>query len=227
MRAAIRLLLGLLAEVKVEGKENLPKRGPLLLVANHFSFLDPVAMIYVTPYPLEFLAGAATPNAPIYVSWLRKVWGVFPVHRGAVSRSALRSAESILDQGGVVGIFPEAGNWATVLRPARPGSAYLAARTGATLVPMGFSGLVDVFSSLRRGKRAQVNLKIGRPFGPFQVNGRGQQRRQQLDEISQTIMEQIAALLPDQERGHFADDPATRAAAAGTEIYPWDDAPEI
>ena len=205
----------------------LPKSGPLLIVANHFSFLDPVAMIYATPYPLEFLAGAATPNAPIAVSWLRKVWGVFPVHRGAISRSALRSAEAILSQNGVVGVFPEAGNWATVLRPARPGSAYLAARSGAKLLPMGFTGLVDFFGQVAKGRRPKVNLRIGEPFGPFEVTGRGQARRKQLDQISRTIMEHIAELLPDHLRGHFADDPAVRAAAAGTEIYPWDETPEI
>jgi 1-acyl-sn-glycerol-3-phosphate acyltransferase len=184
-------------------------------------------MIYATPYPLEFLAGAVTPNAPPLVSWLRKVWGVFPVHRGAVSRSALRSAETILNQQGVVGVFPEAGNWAQVLRPARPGSAYLAARSGARLVPMGFTGLVDFFGQVARGQRPRVKLTIGEPFGPFQAKGRGPERRAQLDHISRTIMERIAELLPDDLRGHFADDPAIRAAAVGTEIYPWDETPEI
>ena len=227
LRSLIHLAFNPIANIKIEGQENLPRQGPLLVVANHFSFLDPVAMIHITPWPLEFLAGANTPNAPATVSWLRKAWGVFPVHRGAVSRSALRSAESVLDQGGVVGIFPEAGNWATVLRPARPGTAYLAARTGVPIVPMGFTGLLDVFPELRSGRRADVHLRIGRPFGPFHVTGRGRERRKQLDEIGHRIMEHIAALLPDKDRGHYADDPAVRAAAEGTEIYPWDDNPDI
>jgi 1-acyl-sn-glycerol-3-phosphate acyltransferase len=133
----------------------------------------------------------------------------------------------VLEQGGVVGIFPEAGNWATVLRPARPGTAYLAARTGVPIVPMGFSGLLDVFPKLRSGKRADVDLRIGRPFGPFEVTGRGRERREQLDQIGHRIMEHIAALLPDEDRGHYADDPDVRAAAKGTEIYPWGDEPDI
>lgn len=227
LRSLIHLIFNAIASIDIEGKENLPKRGPLLIVANHFSFLDPVAMIHVTEWPLEFLAGANTPNAPAAVSWLRKLWGVFPVYRGAVSRSALRSAESVLEQGGVVGIFPEAGNWATVLRPARPGTAYLAARTGVPIVPMGFTGLLDVFPKLRSGKRADVHLRIGPPFGPFNVTGRGRERREQLDHIGDRIMEHIAALLPDRERGHYAEDPAVRAAAQGTEIYPWGDEPDI
>lgn len=227
LRNLIHIAFNIVADIHVEGKENLPEQGPLLLVANHFSFLDPIAMIHVTRWPLEFLGGARTPNAPGSVSWLRKVWGIFPVYRGSVSRSALRSAESVLNQGGVVGIFPEAGNWATVLRPARPGTAYLAARTGTRIVPMGFSGLVDVFPKLRSGERARVDLRIGQPFGPFSVSGRGRDRRMQLDQIGHRIMEHIAELLPDRDRGHYADDPATRAAAQGTEIYPWGDEPDI
>jgi 1-acyl-sn-glycerol-3-phosphate acyltransferase len=103
----------------------------------------------------------------------------------------------------------------------------LAARTGVPIVPMGFTGLLEVFPKLRSGKRADVFLRIGPPFGPFRVTGKGRERREQLDEIGHRIMEHIAKLLPDRERGHYADDPAIRAAAQGTEIYPWDDEPDI
>ncbi len=76
MRSLIRHALGTIADVRVQGEENIPKEGPLLLVANHFHYLDPVAMIFVAPWPLEFLAGSITPNAPRSLSWLRKLWGV-------------------------------------------------------------------------------------------------------------------------------------------------------
>jgi 1-acyl-sn-glycerol-3-phosphate acyltransferase len=223
----IRLALGALTRLEILGRENLPPGGPLILVANHFSFIDPLAMIRSTPWPLEFLAGAHMPNAPAVVTWIPKVWGVFPVHRGSVSRSALRAAERVLAQNGVLGIFPEGGNWATVLRPARPGAAYLAARSGAPILPIGIDGLVDVFPRLRRGGRAKVTIRIGQQFGPFQVNGSGQERREQLDAIGHRMMRKIAALIPEERRGHYSDDPAIRAAAQGTEIYPWADEPDI
>ena len=69
--------------------------------------------------------------------------------------------EAVLAQRGVVGIFPEAGSWAAVLRPARPGTAFLAARTGARLMPMGLDGLIDVFPYLSRGRRACVTPPCG------------------------------------------------------------------
>jgi len=221
-----RVAFALLADVHISGRANLPPGGPLLVVANHFSFVDPAAMVRVAPWPLEFVGGFQMPNAPPSVTWIPKLWGYYPVYRGTASRDALRAAEAVLAQGGVLGIFPEAGNWATVLRPARPGAAFLAARTGAPVLPMGFDGLNDIFPSLRQGRRARVTLRIGKPFGPFRASGRGKTRREQLEEIGHEVMQRIAALLPPEQRGHYSDDPAIRAAARGTEVYPWDEAPE-
>ena len=66
----------------------------------------------------------------------------------------------------------------------------------------------------------------GKPFGPFQVTGRGRERRDQLDEIGHTIMREIAELLPEELRGSYSDDPALREAAKAFEAYPWDENPE-
>jgi len=230
IRALLRRLtsvaFAVLTDLQIIGRENLPKGGPLLVVANHFDFADPVAMVRVTPWPLEFVGGFRMPNAPAWVTWIPKLWGYYPVYRGTASRDALRAAEAVLAQDGVLGIFPEAGNWATVLRPARPGAAFLAARTGARILPMGFDGLLDIFPRLRKLRRARVTVRIGKPFGPFRTTGRGRVRRQQLEAIGHEIMRRIAELIPPGRRGHYSDDPAVRAAAQGTEVYPWDDAPD-
>ncbi len=216
----------LLADIQIVGEENIPKSGPLLVVANHFSFIDPAAMVHVLPWPLEFVGGFQMPNAPAAATIIPKLWGYYPVFRGTGSRGALRAAEAVIAQKGILGIFPEGGNWATVLRPARPGTAYLATRTGARILPMGFDGLTNVFPRLRRGRHARVTIRIGKPFGPLQVKGKGLERRRQLRELGHEIMRRIAELLPPEQRGHYSDDPAIRAAAKGTEIFPWDENPE-
>lgn len=215
-----------LTDLHVIGQENLPDGGPLLVVANHFSFIDPVAMIRAVPWPIEFIGGFQMPNAPAVVRWIPKVWGYYPVHRGSFSTDALRAAEAVLEQNGILGIFPEAGSWATVLRPPRPGAAFLAVRTGAPLLPMGFANLNDVFPSLQTGERARVTIRIGKPFGPFHAQGRGRSRRPKLEAIGHEIMERIAQLIPRERRGHYSEDAAIRAAAEGTEIYPWEENPE-
>lgn len=211
-----------LCDFRIEGQENLPEGGPLLVTANHFSFIDPVAVIRTVPWPIEYLGGAEFPHAPAVVQMLPKIWGYYPVFRGTGSRYALRAAETILDQNGVVGIMPEGGSWAEVLRPARPGTAYLAARTGARVLPIGLYGLNDIFP-FQPGKRPEVHVRIGKPIGPFSAPGRGRERREQLEAIGESVMKAIARLLPDHYRGYLAQDPAIRAAALGTEKYPWKD----
>jgi 1-acyl-sn-glycerol-3-phosphate acyltransferase len=222
MRRLTEAAFWILTDMRIIGRENLPKEGPLLLVGNHFSFIDPVAMIRATPWPIEFVGGAHNPSAPPSVTWLPKVWGRYPVYRGTGSRYALRGAEIVLGQKGVLGIFPEGGSWAPVLRPPRPGAAFLAARTKARILPMGFDGFIDVFPQLRRGRRAKVTVRIGKPFGPFLASGRGRERRRQLEDIGHSIMRHVAELIPPERRGYYSDDPAIREAAKGTEIYPWD-----
>jgi len=213
----------LLTRMEIIGEENIPTRGPLLVVGNHFSFIDPVAFVRFAPWPIEFVGGAVTPHAPLWTRIIPFLWGYHKLYRGTGSRDALRAAETILQNNGFLGIFPEAGNWATVLRPPRPGTAYLAARTGAPLLPVGLNGFTEVFPSLFKGKRAKVTVNIGKPFGPFTASGSGRDRRSQLDEIGHEIMRHIAELIPPEKRGHYSDDPAIREAAMGTEIYPWAD----
>ena len=83
--------------------------------------------------------------------------------------------------------------------------------------------MTEVFPSLKRGRRAKIQVNVGKPFGPYKAEGRGQQLRDQLDEIGHDIMRHIAELLPQDQRGYYSDDPAIREAAKGTEIYPWAD----
>ena len=226
LRRFLRFLSGiafsLLSDFEIQGEENLPETGPLLVIGNHFCFIDPVAVIRALPYPIEFVGGAEFPHAPTIVKWLPSLWGYYPVFRGTGSRFALRAAEKILEQDGVLGIMPEGGAWAEVLRPARPGAAFLASQTGARILPLGIYGLNDIFP-LKLGKRPKAVVKIGKPIGPFTATGKGRERRQQLDAIGLELMKAIAALLPDHFRGFLADDPETRKQAIGTEIYPWED----
>lgn len=222
-----QVLFDLITDFRIVGKENFPKEGPLLVVANHFSFVDPVALVRIAPWPMEFLGGFRTPNAPPLISWVRELWGYYPVFRGTGSTLALRASDAVLRQRGIIGVFPEGTSAAAVLRPARPGVALIAARAGARILPVGLDGFIDVLPRLGKGRRARVTAHIGNPFGPFAVPGRGRERREYLERIGHEIMQHIAELLPAERRGHYSDDPAIRAAAQGTEYYPFDDEPEI
>jgi 1-acyl-sn-glycerol-3-phosphate acyltransferase len=220
----LKLVLWIVADVEIRGLENMPEKGPFILVGNHFSFLDPAVFVALFKrYDMEFIGGFAMPGAPAtFFTKLPGLYGYLPVHRGTGSTKALKMAMNVLNQDGVLMIFPEGGSWAQSLRPARPGAAFLAAMTGAPILPVGLTDMYKIFP-LKLGKRQKVRVNIGKPFGPFETTGRGKERRRQLDEIGENTMLQIAELLPDRERGLYAEDPSVREAAKGTEIYPYAD----
>ena len=229
IRSILHTLSGLafrtLADTKVYGSENLPRRGPLLVVANHFSFLDPALMVGIVPWPMEFLGGFRMPNAPAWATIFPRLWGYFAVFRGGNSRTALQAAESVLQHSGIVGIYPEAVASAAVLRTARPGAAYLASRTGTPILPIGLDGLVDVFPKLRLRKRARVTVRIGKQIGPFSAAD-GKEHRRQLDSISNDIMGSIAQLLPEERRGRYSQDIKLRMQAEALDVYQFAQEPE-
>lgn len=227
LRSSLRLLakvvIGSLTRYELHGRENLPRTGPLLVVANHFHFGDPAVLMRSVPWPIEFLGATQFIDPPFYLKFLPHVWGYYNVHRGGASREGLRAAETVLAEDGILAVFPEAGSWAAVLRPARPGTALLAVQTGAPLLPIGLDGVHNIFPALRQRRRATVTVRIGRPFGPYTATGRGRARRAQLETIGEDIMRHIADLIPPERHGVFAADPALREAAQAVAAFPYGD----
>lgn len=226
LRLAIRLIFPVFADTEVIGRKNLSKDGPLLVVGNHFSFLDAVLLIKVTDWYFEFIGGVKRPNAPWIVNGLPDAWGILPAYRGSVARGTLLASQQVLQQGGVMVIFPEGGSWADVLRPPRPGAAFVATTCNAPIVPIGLDGLTEVFPKFRKGQRAKVTIRIGKPFGPIFVSERGESDRQKLDALGDQIMHKIAELIPPERRGIYSDDPALVSAAQEVAAFPWDGNPE-
>ena len=182
LKGLISAALHTFSDFELIGEENIPDQGPLIVTGNHFSFSDSVAMLHISPPSIEMFSGANPAFTPWWGKLLPRLWGVLFVYRGTGSRQAIRDAVSILDRDGFFGIFPEGGAWAEMIRPARPGAAYLAARTGAPILPVGFTGFNDVLP-LRFRDRSKVTIRVGKPYQPDTITGRGRERRQQLDEL--------------------------------------------
>lgn len=217
MQNLSKLAFWLLTDLEIEGQENFPKKGPLLMIGNHFSMVDIAAFIRVAPYPIEFVGGAATPNASPIFSWIPRIYGIIPVYRGTGAQFGLKEAEKVLNKKGIVAIFPEGGSHGRMLRPARPGPAFLAARTGAHILPIGLINMDTVFEKLGKLRKAKVKIRIGQPFGPFNSENRGRDRKE-LEEIGHTMMQRIAELLPAEKHGYLSSDPALRAQVMD---FPW------
>ena len=221
LRVVIRILFATLARLEIEGKENIPATGPLLVVANHFHFADPVAVIRAMPWPLDFIGGFRMPNAPKWIRWLPRMWGLYRVRRDGSSRGALRQAEATLAAGGILGIFPEGGSWTNILRKPRPGAAFLATRTGARILPIGLDGMDRIFPDLGRFRRTTVTIRIGEPIGPFDPVDSGRAGRVGIDHVGNRIMQAIAELIPAESHGVYSRDAGVRAAAEEVAAYPW------
>ena len=226
VRFILRQLAGIaffiLARLRVEGRENLPKSGPFILVANHFHFADPVALLWASRRQVEFIGGFRFVFAPKIVHFLPHLWGYFPAFRGGYSRKTLRSALDVLAQDGIVALFPEGGVWAQVLRPGRPGAAFLAVESGVPVVPVG----IDGFPGLFKERRPRLTIRIGKPIGPFSAESAAHGRRAEIDAITGEIMQAIAALIPREKHGVYSDDPALRRAGEEVAEFPFD-APDM
>jgi glycerol-3-phosphate dehydrogenase (NAD(P)+) len=146
------------------GREYVPSSGPVLLAANHRSFLDPFVVGALTRRPVYYMAKRELFERR-WQAWLLNSLGAFPVDRGSGDEHAMFTARSILERGDCVVIFPEG----TRVRPGPLGSPHrgvgrLALQTGARVVPVAVMGTEDV----RRGWRIRprkVTLRCGRPLG--------------------------------------------------------------
>lgn len=206
--AVARFALSAMARVKVEVEGELPKDGPLIVVANHMSNADPPLVAgWLTPRlgrQMHILAKEALFVGPIGAI-LRRL-GATPVRTGGSDIEAYRVALAILDRGEILCIFPEGTRSPDgVIAEPKPGVAMLATRSGVPILPVGVSGS-DLF--LGRGRRfprigTRVTLRVGRPFTVALEPG--ESRRQGMQRASDEIMRKVAALADERHRGRFRD----------------------
>ena len=200
------LLSRLLARRQIEGLENLPESGPYILAINHLSYFD-------LPFVFGLLGGedvtgwAAEKYArhPLFGPILRMGGGIF-IDRGEVDRSALSAAEAWLNKGKIFGMAPEGTRSRDHrLQRGKTGVAYLSQATGAPIVPIGLHGTEDTIHCWMRLRRPTFFMHIGAPFtlAPLDTNNRIASLRRDTDEI----MCRIAALLPPEYHGVYADHP--------------------
>ncbi len=147
------------------GTGNLPRRGGVILCANHFSFLDPIVLQAPFRRPVHYLMSEEFFNAPRF-RWIAEVFEAIPVSEDSTNVAALEAAGAVLDSGGVVGVFPEGGiSRDGTLKPFHSGAAVLAMGHGAPLVPAFIAGTFDALPRhATRVRRARLSLRVGEPI---------------------------------------------------------------
>ena len=201
LRVGFWIVTHLICRYRVSGLRNVPATGPLLIVANHLSWYDPILIGVVLPRRVWFFTKAEIFRWPIAGAACRAT-GQIPVHRGASDRAALEKALEYLREGKALAVFPEG----TVARKeqmiaAHAGAAMLALRTGVTVLPISHTGTRRILRSLRTSWFPRVNIQIGTPFVP--AIPEDVPRKAELKAVTQQIMEHIAEMLPPESRGVY------------------------
>jgi 1-acyl-sn-glycerol-3-phosphate acyltransferase len=211
-RIIVRLFMAVLVRLSVTGADHLPREGPVILVSNHLSNADAVIFGVTLPRQLHYMAKIELYAHPFFGLVVR-AFHAFPVRRGEGDRQALRKALELLSEGRVIGLFPEGHRSRTgVLQQANAGAALIAYRSGALVFPAAITGTDQMTNPiaffLRRGR---IRVVFGEPFRLERPGTRV--TAADLERGLSEMMGRVAALLPPERRGPWAEAAALTPAA--------------
>ncbi len=193
VKSTVGALARLYCRLEVRGAHHVPRQGPVLLVANHSSVLDPPLVGCITPRKVAFMAKAELFDVPLLGRLIRNL-NARPVRREGNDSAALRTALRLLAGGEVLLVFPEGTRGPEgILRPAKAGAGMLAVASGAAVVPVYISGSGR---SWPRGARLPRPTKVKIAFGPPMRFGAGDgaHRKESYEAASREMMAAIARL---------------------------------
>jgi 1-acyl-sn-glycerol-3-phosphate acyltransferase len=204
-RTVLRSLLG--RGLQIDPPAGFPSEGPLLVVSNHLSNIDPFLFGGYAPGALYCITKRELFNNPIS-SWIMGGCNCFPVDRGSADRRALRTALDALSRGGRLLIFLEGTRSATPgMRQAEAGVGFLARRSGASVLPVAIWGSEG---ALPRGSKLPKRVPVRMRYGPvFQLPERDPGDRRGDQAIADLIGSRIAELLPPAYRGVYGSEVKT------------------
>lgn len=187
----------------VEGLENIPERGPGLLLMNHIGWVDPIVVIHTMPRQIVPLGKVEAFEYPV-IGIFPKIWGAIPVTREGVDRRAVQSALEVLNKNEIILVAPE-GTRNPELQKAKEGFAYLATRSGAPIIPVLLEGSpgYPTFRYSQRWKKNGISIRYEKPIIFHSEYRRAD--REQLRKLTDEAMYYLAAKLPEERRGYYSD----------------------
>ena len=192
-RMVAGLLTGLSALMfrpAVSGRENIPLVGPVLIAPIHRSNVDFAFTLFISPRKVFFMAKDSIFRVPLFGRLLLHL-GAFPVRRGSADRESMGLAEEVLRRGHALVLFPEGTRKdGRHVEPLHDGAMFVAARTGATVVPVGVGGSDRAMPPGKKMPRpAKVRIVVGPPIAP--PSGDGRVSRSQITAKSEELRREL------------------------------------
>jgi 1-acyl-sn-glycerol-3-phosphate acyltransferase len=163
VRGVLQPLMHVWFRLRRIGREHIPRKGPVILAANHRSFLDPWIVGVCLRRPVYFVAKQELFERRL-LGWFLNSLGAFPIRRGESDEEAMRTARAVLERGAALVIFPEGTRIRTgALGKPKRGVGRLALETGAPVVPIALFGT----ERARRGwivRPVRIRARCGRPL---------------------------------------------------------------
>jgi 1-acyl-sn-glycerol-3-phosphate acyltransferase len=213
LRKIICWLLNRLTRTEFMGVENIPLTGGVLIATNHMSRMD-IPVLFLTPNRPDMTALVTTKylKYPLLRWFIVTAQGIW-LDRDTADFGAFRTAVNALNDGMAIGISPEGTRSTTAtLLEGKPGTALLALRAGVPIVPVAITGTEDSVEKMFKFKRPRITAEYGKMI-PAPVLDRNN-REGQLQQLTDEIMCQIAAMLPEKYWGFYKDHPRLKEILA-------------
>jgi 1-acyl-sn-glycerol-3-phosphate acyltransferase len=218
MRAISGIFLNAFTRTTITGYENIPASGPLLILANHVSTIDPMLLLARLPATTEFV-GPGDFKLLFPANLIIKMYGLIPVKRSLqLELRSLKQMQDILKSGKMLGLFPQGGTWEKPITDAKPGAAYLSMTTGAPILPVGIGGAYGAWEKVARLQRPRLIVNIGKVMPPVQPPADKSKRAEVLESATQDIMQHIYDLLPPADQ-RWHDDLARTTYTLTVEVW--------
>ncbi len=199
-RAFVQTFFNLLMRIKVNGRENIPHVGKLIVVANHMTYAEPQLVGFLIKRKMRFASKEGFfRRQPVKL--IMESFGCFPVHPGVADRKTIRLMEQYVNDGFALVIFPEGQrSQSAELIQALHGTALIAQHTGAFILPVGISGTEKLKGWNWVFQRPEITVNFGKPF---QLPSNDDKLSR--EDATKLIMSRITELLPLEYHGVYAE----------------------
>ena len=201
LKGIIWFVTRFLVRITLNGRENLPRQGPVLMVSNHLGDADGIVGLAIAKVPFDVVGKIELYDIPWFgklLDWYGTIW----VHRGRPDRRALRAMINGLAEGRMLAIAPEGReSLSGTLEEGTDGAAYIALKADVPILPVTFTGTENwrIFGNLKKFRRTHITVTVGSSFRLQQTGS----RRSDIESGTQTIMRTLAEMLPPEYQGVY------------------------